>query len=350
MVKENEHPASMTPVRFKGRGWDLMGIFASNAALTALTLGIYTFWAKVRTGKYLCEHTELFGSTFDYHATGQERFNGFLKASGYIIAFVAVMAGTYYGLKEVIPLFGGDPAYASWFVNITVVVTFGLLAPLLAVGRRRYKMARTSWRNVRFSYHGSTKEYCKMVFRSSLLAIVTLGLMWPALWWRIRKYNIEHTAFGSERFAFDGKLGDFYRIQAKNLVFWLALAVSLFIHHILFIAVLIAYLGYRSWIAAALHNYYWSHTSFMGKRFQGAMTGLDHFTTTWASAALIVLTLGVGFPFAYAMRMRLIADSTLVAEMPALDTIVASNDKGASSVYEGLSEASEAFDALSELL
>ena len=44
--------------RFAGSGWTLLGISIVNWLLTFLTLGLFSFWAKTRTRRYLIGQTE----------------------------------------------------------------------------------------------------------------------------------------------------------------------------------------------------------------------------------------------------------------------------------------------------
>ncbi|MEX1058239.1 MAG: DUF898 family protein, partial [Natronospirillum sp.] len=45
------------PVAFNGRGGEYFGIWIVNIALTVLTLGIYSAWAKVRNKRYFYGNT-----------------------------------------------------------------------------------------------------------------------------------------------------------------------------------------------------------------------------------------------------------------------------------------------------
>src|SRR5215471_19629889 len=57
------------PLRFTGTGSGYFGIWIVNLLLTILTLGIYSAWAKVRRLQYFYRHTELAGSSFDFHGS-----------------------------------------------------------------------------------------------------------------------------------------------------------------------------------------------------------------------------------------------------------------------------------------
>jgi len=72
-------PAFQRP-GFHGRGGTLFGIHVVNVLLTIVTLGVYYFWAKTRTRKYLVAQTEFLGDRFAYHGTPKELLLGMLKA------------------------------------------------------------------------------------------------------------------------------------------------------------------------------------------------------------------------------------------------------------------------------
>lgn len=54
-------------LEFRGTGGEYFRIWIVNLALTLLTLGIYSAWAKVRKLRYFHGNTVLAGSTFGYH-------------------------------------------------------------------------------------------------------------------------------------------------------------------------------------------------------------------------------------------------------------------------------------------
>ena len=56
-------------MHFTGSGAGYFGIWIVNLLLTIVTLGIYSAWAKVRRLQYFYRHTELAGSSFDFHGS-----------------------------------------------------------------------------------------------------------------------------------------------------------------------------------------------------------------------------------------------------------------------------------------
>src|SRR6476660_4938390 len=54
---------------FRGSGGEFFRIWIVNIALTLITLGVYSAWAKVRTRRYFYGNTFVAGTAFDYHAS-----------------------------------------------------------------------------------------------------------------------------------------------------------------------------------------------------------------------------------------------------------------------------------------
>ena len=65
--------------------------------LTAMTLGIYRFWAKTRLRKYIWSSIAADGDSLEYTGTGLEKFLGFLAA--------IVILAVYLGLLQILLFF-----------------------------------------------------------------------------------------------------------------------------------------------------------------------------------------------------------------------------------------------------
>lgn len=88
----------MKTLEFNGSGTEYFKIWIVNILLTIVTLGIYHPWAKVRTRRYFYGNTDLDNANFEYHATGKQLF------ISYLIAFSLLIAVTILG--EIFLLFG----------------------------------------------------------------------------------------------------------------------------------------------------------------------------------------------------------------------------------------------------
>src|SRR6202051_3305376 len=92
-ISGSESPSSSSSTRapeqlhFTGRGSDYFGIWIVNMLLTIVTLGIYSAWAKVRRLKDFYRHTEVAGSSFDFHGRPTRILIGRVIALGMLFAY-----------------------------------------------------------------------------------------------------------------------------------------------------------------------------------------------------------------------------------------------------------------------
>lgn len=148
---------------FHGSGSEYFRIWVVNLLLTIVTLGFYTPWAKVRTNRYFYAQTELAGSRFEYHAKPIDLLKG------YLIFFGAFLL---YGF-----LSSAVPATGPVFILIAMAA-----APWLIAASMRFRLNATSYRGIRFAFHGSAKKAYKLFGLYVVLAglpiflITALGL------------------------------------------------------------------------------------------------------------------------------------------------------------------------------
>jgi len=77
----------MESLRFTGSGSEYFKIWIVNVLLTIITLGLYYPWAKVRNRRYFYANSTLDSRNFEYHATGKQLFVGFLITMVFFIAY-----------------------------------------------------------------------------------------------------------------------------------------------------------------------------------------------------------------------------------------------------------------------
>ncbi len=78
----------MKALYFNGSGFEYFKIWIVNILLTIVTIGIYYPWAKVRNKRYLYANTYLEDRHFEYHATGKQLLLGHLIAMALLIAYI----------------------------------------------------------------------------------------------------------------------------------------------------------------------------------------------------------------------------------------------------------------------
>lgn len=198
--------------RYTGQSGPIFGLSLKVAFLTLLTLGIYRFWGKSRIRRYIWSSAELDGDRFEYTGTGLEKFLGFLMA----VVFLAVYLGivqislTFFGFSLL-----GEPQTDAQMVAQALAfnLTFLSLVPffLFAVYRaRRYKLARTRWRGIRFGMDKGAWGYAFRAIGHYILTILTLGILLPRQTFHLEKYMTDRMWFGDTRFEQGGRWQDLY--------------------------------------------------------------------------------------------------------------------------------------------
>ena len=264
---------------FHGSAGGLFGIQAVNILLTLLTLGIYYFWGKARVRAYLLGGTELDGDRLAYHGTGKELLIGFAK--GVVVFFVPVV------LLSIVPQLYGFPDSVTSSLSMLLYLLGLLLVPLAMVGARRYRLSRSSWRGVRFSFRGAAREFVGIFVVGTILTSLTLGIYYPVFVTRRQAFMISHSYFGSGKFDFDGRgrelIGPFLLMA---LLFLPTLGLSWF------------------WFSARRNRFFTEHTRFGATRFRSTVTGRRLAWLQISNVVAIVLTLGLAWPWTVVRSMR----------------------------------------------
>ena len=221
----------MTPeqneFRYTGQTGSLFSLAIWTAFLTLVTLGIYRFWSKTRIRRYIWSHTSLGGEPFEYTGTGLEKLLGFLLAVVFLAVYLGViqMLLFYFGFV----LFVEPTTQAEALGQIAAVyLSLFALAPLVlfAIYRaRRYKMARTRWRGIRFGMEKGAWGYVWRALGHWLLTILTLGLMLPRQTFRLEKYMADRSWFGDARVTQGGSWTGLYPAM-KHLLIGVAIIIG----------------------------------------------------------------------------------------------------------------------------
>jgi uncharacterized membrane protein YjgN (DUF898 family) len=193
--------------RYHGDKKTLFWLVMKTSLLTLITLGIYRFWAKTRIRKYLWSGTAAGEDSFEYTGTGLEKFLGFLVA--------IVILAIYLGIVQMILLFFGlslmaDATTTAGQIAQTAAIYLSIFAvmPLIFFAQyraRRYKMARTRWRGVRFGMESAAWGYVWRAILHNLLTIITAGILLPRQTFYLEKFMADRTWFGDGQFVQDGR-------------------------------------------------------------------------------------------------------------------------------------------------
>ena len=145
---------------FRATGSEYFRIWIVNLLLTIVTLGIYSAWAKVRRLRYFYGSTALDGTSFDYHADPK----AILK--GRLIAVLAYVVFTFAG--RISPL-----------LTLALLPALMFAVPWLVLRSRRFHLRMTSWRGLRFHFHGEYRQALAAYVGWVLLGSLTLGILIP---------------------------------------------------------------------------------------------------------------------------------------------------------------------------
>ncbi len=191
-------------IDYAGRGGPLFRLALKTGVLTVLTLGIYRFWMKTRMRRYYWSSIRPGGMPLEFTGQPTEMLIGFLVA--------VVVLSFYIGVVNLVLMFlsfsmfqADAPAYFLSFLGLAPMIFFAQYRS------RRYILARTRWRGIRFGQEPGVKGY---VWRAALwwtLALASLGVLWPLKTFALEKYRTDRTWWGSEKFTQHGSVWSLMR-------------------------------------------------------------------------------------------------------------------------------------------
>ena len=177
---------------FTSNASEYFGIWIVNILLTVVTFGIYSAWAKVRRMRFFYGHTEIAGTSLEYHGDPVRIL------IGRIIAFAILVV--YNVMLELFPIAG---------LALLGVLIF--VFPFLIQRSIRFNARVTSWRNVHFDFHGSYWGAFAIYVLGGLMVVFTLGLTIPLLSKWTWRYVMNNMTYGGRPFACDPAAGAMYR-------------------------------------------------------------------------------------------------------------------------------------------
>lgn len=185
-------------VEFTGKRWALFWLALKTGFFTILTLGFYRFWMKTRLRRWYWSAMRPGGHPLEYVGDPIEKLLGF---------FIAVVILTFYiGIVNLLLMFVSFSVFSSSVVGYAA--SFAGVIPLWFYARyraRRYVLARTRWRGVRFGLEKGAWGYAIRALWYWFLTIITLGILWPRMTFLLEKYKTDRTYFGSARLRQDGR-------------------------------------------------------------------------------------------------------------------------------------------------
>jgi uncharacterized membrane protein YjgN (DUF898 family) len=311
------------PFEFTGTGSEYFRIWVVNLFLSIMTLGIYSAWAKVRRNRFLYRNMRVAGSSFDYHAKPLAILRGRL------IAFVLLVGLNY-------------SQYFSFYLYGSILIVFLAVFPWLLTRSFAFRMHNSSWRSIRFRFHGKTKELAKILYGYGLLIPVSLGLCYPLFYHRIRAFLYNNTAFGrtpAKLLAGAGPVyGVFFRTFGMSIVAPFLILSAVFslsaaadgipaLSALAPVGVVLAYLlllfvAYP-FFQAKMANLVWNNILLGSVRFESTQGVLRLAGIIAANALLTLLTLGLYWPWAVVRLARFRAESMTLVSQGSLDDFAA---------------------------
>lgn len=342
-------------IKFTGSGSEYFRIWIVNMLLLLVTLGIYYPWAKVRRLRYFHGNTVIDGEALGFHADPKKLLKGYF--------LVGVMFMLYSAA-------GRFSALAGLLAFVIVMAIW----PALLKSSMQFRLANTSWRGMRFRFKGTVGGAYRAVMPLFIPSVVVLAALagvadpdkpprWyaytvagvgmatlavmPWLLWNLKQYQHNHYALASLQTTFKASLASFYGVFFKTLgVVLLPLALTGALMggllllgkfgglsglsktaSVVFVGVLGSFALLASifvvakpYMTSRLQNLLWTRTGNTELRF---LSNLRFRSLLWLSIKnwfLVVLTLGLYWPFAAVAtaRMRLEAVTVKMRQSPEL--------------------------------
>lgn len=173
-------------LNFKANGTDYFIVKLVNGILMGLTLGIYYPWAKAKMLMFLYENTELDNVKFRFTGTGKEMFVGFIKAVGIFLVFYIAL---------IVALISKNQSAVITLTGVFYAVVI-ILIPISIHGSLRYRLSRSFWGNIQFSYLGDRSTLIKEFLLGMLLTALTLGFYGSWFVMKLRTYITNNMQIG----------------------------------------------------------------------------------------------------------------------------------------------------------
>ncbi len=322
-------PARVEPLGFHGDGWSYFRIWIVNVALTILTLGLWSPWAKVRTNRYFYGATELAGSRFAYLADPWVIFRGRLVALLVVLAWMAANA-------------------ASPALGLLLGLAFLPLVPWLICRSLAFRARNSAWRGVRFGFDGRYVEALTAYLLWPFLAQVTLGLLGPVMLREQDRFTVGRARFGTTRIHHEARLGPYWRLWLTAAAIGLA-GLAAFVTLVLvarpeggaepgaaFAAAgalamglwLLALVLAMALVAVGRMNLRYGHLRIGPHRLRSRFRLGPFLRLQLGNTLGLILTLGLFWPWAAVRTARYLADHLALEVRGDLEGFVAAQDAG----------------------
>lgn len=308
-------------LEFTGSSAEYFRIWIVNVMLSIVTLGIYAAWAKVRTRQYFYANTRLGGHAFEYHGNPISILKGNLV--------IGVLAILYVYSQTALPL----------LTPVLALLGFAVF-PFLIHQSLRFMASNSSYRNIRFRFHGTVGDSYTNHMLRPILTNVTLGFMAPAMLKGQREYLFDNVAYGNSRARFNGDYSVFSSIFWRSVGLSIAMMFAVGILMAMIIPGMVASGGLQrgnpmastmillpiyaitffagtliqTYMQVNLVNHCWNNTSVDGRRlrFVGSLDTMTMIKLRITNMLAIGLTLGLASPWAKVRYVQYVISSLSV--------------------------------------
>jgi len=386
----------MKPLDFGGSGFEYFKIWIVNILLILITLGVYYPWAKVRNQRYFYANTTLEGRNFEYHATGKQLLMGYIIAMVFLMVVSIVQnvspigaLGAFLGLSIIIPwvvwrslafsmrmssfsnvrfrfvgdlkgayinfmllpgllllcIYGGPSLVLLWLITLPtsigmeeglLIATFAFVLIVLIV----YLFAFLKNKNTHYMVNGyrfgqgqfstllETQKFVKILLKT--LGLAVLILMSIAIL----------TVFMMVLVGGFPSLLNIFSQDASDILAWLLRHNIEGALGLVYIAFLMATFILVAYFQSQVRQYVFANTVLNGKvNFSSSLTTISLAWLMMSNFLLVLVTLGLGTPWAKVRRAKLILKNTLVDVEHGIDGFITQQQDKQSALGEQIGDA-----------
>jgi uncharacterized membrane protein YjgN (DUF898 family) len=318
------------PFTFTGRAGEYFRIWIVNLALSVVTFGIFSAWAKVRQQRWFYGNTWVADAPFEYLAPPLAVLKGRIIAVGVLVAYVLV--------SQFLPVAEGP-----------LLLLLVLATPWLILSGLRFRARYSAWRTINFSFDNDVYDAGSAYLLYPIALAPTLGLAFPWVRQKQAAFTVEGHLLGPDRLELTATSGDFYRAYAR--VALLALGLVLIIGVLLaglvqlvaalvtdfyqalgeeqreiviglatLAAVYVLVVAFSVVASARITNLRYNHIRVGGHSFRSTLRARDLLTLYLTNTLAVLLSLGLLIPWAQVRMARYRAAHTvLVSERSPLE-------------------------------
>ena len=386
----------MKPLHFGGSGFEYFKIWIVNILLIIITLGVYYPWAKVRNQRYFYANTTLEGRNFEYHATGKQLLMGYIIAMVFLIVVSIVQnispigaLGAFLSLSVIIPwvvwrslafsmrmssfsnvrfsfvgdlkgayinfmllpgllllcIYGGPSLVLLWLITLPtsigmeeglLIATFAFVLIVLMV----YLFAFLKNKNTHYMVNGyrfgqgqfstllETQKFVKILLKT--LGLAVLILMSIAIL----------TVFMMVLAGSFPSLLNIFSQDAGDILEWLLRHNIEGALGLVYIAFLMATFILVAYFQSQVRQYVFANTVLNGNvNFSSSLTTISLAWLMMSNFLLVLVTLGLGTPWAKVRRAKLILKNTLVDVEHGIDGFITQQQDKQSALGEQIGDA-----------